>query len=155
MSADWVPAFAGDEMVAGGLLPDGAGPKRASVTRARTRRASLWLLLFAALFMRAFVPQDYMPERSDSGAITVAICGSGGVHVIPLDDGAGSERDEQRAAPPCAFAGLASPAAPPPAGPDLPLPAPVAVAYADHPAAAASFAAPRLLPPARGPPLPA
>ena len=125
------------------------------MNRVRTPRASLWLLLVAALFMRAFVPQGYMAERADSGAIAVTLCGSDGVHLIPLKQGGNPEKERQRAEPPCAFAGLGAPAAPPPALPELPLPAPATLAHADHPATPEPFAPQRLHPPARGPPLPA
>ena len=103
--------------------------------------------------MRAFVPQGYMAKRADSGAIAVTLCGSDGVHLIPLKQGGNPEKERQRAEPPCAFAGFGAPATSPPAVPELPFPAPVALAYADHPAAFDAPAPQRLHPPARGPPL--
>jgi hypothetical protein len=124
------------------------------VTRSRRSRASLWLLLAAALIMRAFVPQGYMPARSDSGTITVRVCGSGHVVQIPLGRGEAPDKAE-RAQPPCAFAGLGSPALPPPAFAELAAPPPVAAAFAPVGPDASSVVAPRRLPPARGPPLPA
>jgi len=114
---------------------------------------SLWLLLAAALFVRAFVPAGYMPERADGGMIAVALCGSGEVHLIPRGDGASPDKDRPRVEPPCAFAGLGSPAAPPPALPALAVPAPIAVAYAPAPAPVRAGASTRLLPPATGPPI--
>jgi hypothetical protein len=121
----------------------------------RSCRPFLWLLLAAALFMRALLPQGYMPERSESGAIAVRLCNSASVHLIPLEGEAAPEEDRQRAEPPCAFAGLASPAIPSSAGSELPLPAVVAVAYVGFAPTVTQGAVPRLLPPATGPPLPA
>lgn len=118
-------------------------------------RPFLWLLLAAALFVRAFVPQGYMPERSDGGAIAVAVCGSGGVHVIPLGKDGEREKDRPRPEPPCAFAGLSGAALPPPAAAELPAPQAASIAYAAPARAFAAQAPPRLFPPARGPPLPA
>ena len=130
---------------------------RASAPRQVTRSSqiTLWFLLAAALFMRAALPQGYMPERSASGAIAVALCGSDGLHLIPLADGAAPDEDRQRAEPPCAFAGLAAPTIPPHSLPELALPAPQVLAHADHAPVVALEAAPRLHPPSRGPPLPA
>lgn len=125
------------------------------MTGARTHRASLWLLLAAALFMRAFVPQGYMAERSDSGTIAVTLCGSDGVHLIPLKQAGNSEQEQQRVEPPCAFAGLGTAALPPPGLPELPLPAAVETAYPADGIDVGYFVAPRLRPPVRGPPLPA
>jgi hypothetical protein len=116
----------------------------------RLSRSYLWFLLAAALFMRAVLPQGYMPERTGSGAIAVVVCGSGAVHRIPVGD----EGDEQqRAEPPCTFAGLAAPAVPAPALPELRFSARAALAHADLARVTAPFAAPHRHPPARGPPL--
>jgi len=125
------------------------------VTRARSPRATLWLLLAAALFVRAFVPQGYMAERSADGSIAVTLCASGGIHVVPLkkrDPGSGAA---ERAEPSCAFAGLGSPALSPRAMPAI---APVAQAQAVWsvlPGEGARIVAQRVRPPARAPPLPA
>jgi len=122
------------------------------MTRVRQSRGVLWLLLAAALFMRALMPQGYMAERTDGGAIAVKVCGSGHVLQIPVG------RDEtpdaaDRAQPPCAFAGLGAPALPPPAFADLPAPAPVEAAVLAAAPDAPRVAAPLPHPPARGPPL--
>lgn len=103
--------------------------------------------------MRAVLPQGYMPERSASGSIAVVICGSGGVHRIPVGDAGDQDEKQQRAEPPCAFAGLASPAVPPPALPEPFLPARAQLVHADFARIAEPAAAPHLLQPARGPPL--
>ena len=116
-------------------------------------RPFLWLLLAAVLFMRAVLPQGYMPQRSDSGAIAVAVCGSNGVHVIPLERRDVPDGDWQRSELPCAFAGLGALAGPLPAGFELAMPAPSERAFAATPAAVAAAAGKRFLPPARGPPL--
>jgi hypothetical protein len=113
----------------------------------------LWLLLAAALFARAFLPQGYMPERTGAGTIAVVLCSSGGVHHIPLGNGAGQDEEPRRAQPPCAFAGLAAPALPPPALSQVPSPAAAAFAYLALAPAFAPAATPRHHPPARGPPL--
>ena len=128
--------------------------------RLRPSRAAVLSLLAAALFVRAFLPQGTMPERLESGALAVALCGSDGVHLIPLkraQDGPEQDLPEQdrRAEPPCAFAGLSAPATPPPALAALPVPAAV---LRESPVLAADGerAVPaRLFPPARAPPLPA
>ena len=111
----------------------------------------LWLLLAVALFMRALVPQGYMAERDSVGAIAVKVCGSGHVLQIPVGKGDTPDTDD-RAQPPCAFAGSA-PALPPPAGADLPAPAPVEAALLAVGTNAPRVAAPLPHPPARGPPL--
>lgn len=113
----------------------------------------LWFLLAAALFMRAVLPQGYMPERSTSGSIAVVVCGSGAIHRIPIGDGDDrGDGQQQRAEPPCAFAGLAAPAVPAPALPELLLPARAVLARAQQARVIAPVAAPHLHPPARGPP---
>jgi hypothetical protein len=122
------------------------------MTRARRSSRLLWLLLAAALFMRALVPQGYMAERDDAGAITVKVCGSGHVLQIPIGKDDTPDPDE-RAQPPCAFAGSGAPALPPPAVTELPL---RPVVESDYGRAASD--APRVVarlshPPARGPPL--
>ncbi len=125
------------------------GPKpAANVPR---RSFPLYLLLAAALFMRAFVPAGYMAERSDSGTIAVALC-SGGVHLIPLKQDREAPDENERAEPPCSFAGLAAPALPPPLASELLAPTPVATAYAGDLASERVPLAHRLFPPARGPP---
>jgi hypothetical protein len=114
----------------------------------------LWLLLAAALFMRAFVPTGYMPERSDTGAISVRVCGAG--HVLQIPAGKGEAPDAaERAEPPCAFAGLGTPALPPPAMFAPPAPHPIEPALAEAGVARNQPASPLRLPPVRGPPLPA
>lgn len=126
------------------------------MSRTRSHRTCLWLLLAAALFLRAVVPQGYMPERSTAGSIALTLCNSDGVWLVPLNhDGDKPDKSGQRADPPCAFAGLGAPAVPPPASEALPPLAPVPLAFAPAPDAPEQSGQPRLLPPARGPPLPA
>ena len=122
------------------------------MTGLRSSWTTLWLLLAAALFMRAFLPQGYMPERSASGAITVRVCGSG--HVVQIPTG----KDEapangERAEPPCAFAGLGTPALPPPAAAELRAPEPAELAFVHAGETAPAPGTPPPHPPARGPPL--
>ena len=122
------------------------------MTRVRQPRAFLWLLLVAALFMRAFVPQGYMPARSDSGAVTVRVCGSGHVLQIPIGNDK-APRPNERAEPPCAFAGLGTPVLPPP-GPDEWLAPATVEQLLDRAGGTAPIVAVRLAhQPARGPPV--
>jgi hypothetical protein len=61
------------------------------------------LLVAAVLLLRAALPQGFMPERSDSGQITLTICGSGGLIHIPVE----KDLPRQKGAPShCAFAGI-------------------------------------------------
>ena len=119
----------------------------------RSARPFLWLLLAAALLMRAFVPQGYMAERSETGTIAVALCGSGEVHLIKLADRTCPQDDGQRAEPPCAFAGLGAPALPPSLGAEMSPPDIAQTLFTGNSFAAPGPAAPRLGPPATGPPL--
>ncbi len=128
-------------------------PKRAPVTLAF--RPLLWLLLVAALFVRAFVPQGYMPERTAGSTISVAICDSGGHWTIPLDEDGGAPEEDRRADPPCAFAGLGTPALPPIPPVDIPEFVADRVSYGVASAAFESPDASAHLPPVRGPPVPA
>jgi hypothetical protein len=122
------------------------------MTRVRRSRGLLWLLLAAALFMRAVVPQGYMAEPDAAGAITVKVCGSGHVLQIPLGKDEAPDGSD-RAQPPCTFAGLGTPALPPAAFAELPVPSAVEAAHAAPASAAPRLAASRPRPPARGPPL--
>lgn len=127
-------------------------PKRAAVTPAF--RPFLWLLLVAALFVRAFVPQGYMPERTAESTISVAICGSGGHWAIPLGHDENAP-EEKRAEPPCAFAGLGAPALPPAPVPTLSAFPPAETPYFTVSNPVGVIGAGLVLPPARGPPIPA
>lgn len=119
----------------------------------RFSRSCLWLLLAAALFMRAFLPQGYMPERTGSGTIAIVVCGSDALHFVELGNQPDGENERQRAEPPCAFAGLGAAPVPSAAFPQLLRPVAGAAAYAEHPAAPVLPIATRLHPPARAPPL--
>ena len=121
------------------------------MVRTRHPRALLWLLLAAALFMRAFLPQGYMPAHTSDGAITVRVCGSGHVLQIPTGQEQAPKKGE-RAEPPCAFAGLGTPALPPPAVAGLAAPEPAEPIFAEAVDAAFGLSAPLPHPPARGPP---
>jgi hypothetical protein len=113
----------------------------------------LWLLVAAALLVRAFVPVGYMTELRDSGTIAVALCTSEGVHLIELDDGADKRNDQERADPPCAFAGLSSPALPADTSAAPAVPAKATGDHAAHEVPAPSDARRGGPPPARAPPL--
>jgi hypothetical protein len=71
---------------------------------------------------------------------------------IPGGTGAAPAADE-RAQPPCTFAGFGAPALPPAAFAEFPVPAAVETAHLAPAVAAPRFAAPRRFPLARGPPL--
>jgi hypothetical protein len=123
--------------------------------------AAMWLLLAAALFLRAIVPHGYMPERSEHGAFTVRLCGEANAVLVRATQHHGEahhhheQKGEEHAAQPCAFAGLSAPAFTPRDLPPLLLPAAVVVAFPHTPVAFAAILAPRLLPPPTGPPPPA
>ena len=121
----------------------------------RRGRAAIWLLLAAALFLRAAVPQGTMPDAGGGRFVAVPMCNSAALWHIPLGQAGEDSGGDQPAAAPCAFAGLGSPAAPPPVLPDLPPPAIADRAFARVAVRAAPPALPAPRPPARGPPLPA
>ena len=127
-------------------------PKRGAVTSAF--RPFLWLLLVATLFVRAFVPQGYMAERSADSTFAVAICGADGHWTIAIDPDE-SAPNEQRADPPCAFAGLGTPALPPAPPMGMSAFTASAVAYFVPSIVFESLDTDVHLPPARGPPYPA
>lgn len=134
----------------GRLIQDWPAPSRTAVTRRSP--TFLCLLLAAALFVRALLPQGYMPERSADGGIAVALCGSDGIWLIPLTEEA-PEGKGQRADQPCAFAGLSAAAGPPHGVPGLAPRAPVAPVYAERSVSHPTHRTVRFLPPATGPPL--
>lgn len=122
---------------------------------------AVWLVLAAALFLRAIIPLGYMPEDSAEGAFTVRLCGEANLALMRATQphGRGHEHHhghakagEEHAHQPCAFAGLFTPAVPAPDLPPLIIPATVAVAFAAVPSTIPTIFAPRLLPPATGPP---
>ena len=121
------------------------------MTRIRHSSAVLWTLLAAALFMRAFLPQGYMPARAGDGTITVRVCGSGHVVQIPTDKRE-TPRGAERVEPPCAFAGLGTPLLPSPAVADLPTLEPIEVLFGEAAETAFQLIAALPHPPARGPP---
>jgi hypothetical protein len=117
--------------------------------RQRSRQFALWLVL-AAVLLRALIPAGFMLERSAAGGgVSLAICYASPLARLRADHGvpAGVQLHAD-----CAFAAAAAPA--------LPGAAPAAVfgpvAYALRPQRSLLSnlgAAPRLQPPARGPPL--
>ena len=122
-------------------------------TGARFRFGLAWLLLAAALIMRAVVPQGYMAEAAPDGTIVVALCQSDAVLTIPLKRQQHDEEPPQgREQAPCAFASLAIGDGPGPDAPVLSLPDRVAEQFDASEVAFALAAAARQLPPARAPP---
>lgn len=107
-----------------------------------------WLLVALVLLLRAAVPQGFMPERTESGQITLTVCGSGGLVHIPIE----RKVPAQKSAPShCSFAGIGAA--------DLPSPlvltatawAPESFAETQEAAQATARLYPR--PPSRGPPI--
>ena len=111
--------------------------------------AWVWLLLAAALFMRAVMPQGYMAEVK-GGEIIVDICNSDATWRIQLPPKKGETKKHEKPAP-CAFAGFAAAAT----TPDVPTLPDVLPARAVQPTLAAKALAlqrPHVLPPSTGPP---
>lgn len=121
--------------------------------RSRAKLAFVWLLLAAALLVRAAVPQGYMTERADDGAVTVLICHSDAVWQIPIPEKKKKPADgDSKGQEVCAFAGLGTGAMPGSSALDLPLPQAVAERFAAGRGPFVLAAEARQRPPARGPP---
>lgn len=125
----------------------------ADVNRGRPCRGSFWLLIAAALLMRAVIPTGFMPIKPADGAIAVALCHSSGVLQIPLPKNEKPEKPGEH--PACAYSVLLGGGAPPPAVAAFPGVFASAVAFAPAARSFANGAATRPKPPATGPPLPA
>ena len=117
----------------------------------RARRGFALMLLLAALLVRGAIPQGYMAESIAPGTLTVTICHSDAVAQIPLQKRKAPAKPVDPEPQPCVFAGQSA-AIPPAEAPALPLPAPIAEAFARAEAPFALAHAARQLPPARGPP---
>jgi hypothetical protein len=81
------------------------------MARARFSRVWLWLLLAAALGMRAFLPQGYMVTAAPD-QIAISICTGQGPATILIGKAQGSDhskKDGRDAAQRCAFADLTVP----------------------------------------------
>jgi hypothetical protein len=111
-----------------------------------------WLLIAAALFMRAAVPAGWMPDHGRDGSIFARVCNSGITIEIPLKRGDQAPPKTDRQSP-CAFAGFAHGA---------PLAEPIGLAEAAvapqaiTPAILEQFelgVQPRVKPPGRAPPV--
>ncbi|TIX50252.1 DUF2946 family protein [Alteraurantiacibacter aquimixticola] len=117
------------------------------------RESSHWMLLVAvALLLRAVVPQGWMLGEDASGAITVEVCNSDQVLVIPMKDDAPAHEDEETEAKACAFASLSDQGTTPDPNLRLPLPQLAAAAYDAVRQRVLSPDTPADLPPATGPP---
>lgn len=116
----------------------------------------LWLLLAAMLANRALLPSGTMPERDQRGGISVTLCNSDGVWLIPMraDHSAPDEDRQQRDHAPCAFAGMVGGILPSEtAQPTAPGTGALVYGYT---VATLTIPVPRRsMPPARAPPLPA
>lgn len=123
-----------------------------SKANSRERQYGIWLLLVTALFMRAVMPQGYMPDAGQQ-TITVKLCHSSAVMTLVLPPKEGHGRSgEGRDQPPCAFANLAPGALPAADLLALPLPKAVLENFSADEAPFALAAVARQLPPARAPP---
>ncbi|MBN9504545.1 MAG: DUF2946 family protein [Altererythrobacter sp.] len=122
--------------------------------RAHRSRTWLWLLLAAALAMRAFVPQGYMVTAGQD-QIAISICTGQGPMIVLVDRHGDdhSHGDKQDAAQQCAFADLTVPGltAVPPVALALALAFILALWLAEA-APLRLTQAGRLRPPLRGPP---
>lgn len=118
------------------------------------RNAHWMLLVMAALFIRAAVPQGYMAQQASGGGIEISICNSDEAWTIPMkDDGAGKHGDGKDAGAACVFAGHHAPLVPADANLSLPLPQLAQARYDGVRQRALSPTSPSSLPPSTGPPL--
>lgn len=122
------------------------------MSRLQHNLVSAWMVIAAALFMRAMVPAGWMPEQGSDGAIIAQVCNSGITIEIPLKRGDHLPRQSNHQSP-CAFSGFAHGA---------PLVEPVGLAEAAispqaiTPAILEQFeigVQPRVKPPGRAPPV--
>ncbi|MXO58647.1 hypothetical protein GRI89_03710 [Altererythrobacter salegens] len=145
----------------------------------RARRGLAMALLLAALLVRAAIPQGYMVESTETGALAITICHSDIAWQVPVEveamhhdqmqmahgqmdhgqmdqaqmghESKGHDQKGHGEPQPCAFA-VAVNATPPADFPSLPLPRAVAEAFVRSEAPFALATAARQLPPARAPP---
>jgi hypothetical protein len=124
------------------------------MARARFSGMWLWLLLAAALAMRAVLPQGYMVTAAP-GQIAISVCTGQGPTTILIGKAHGSDHshDDQDTAQRCAFADLTVPGLPgvPPIELVLAL-AFVLALWLAHAAPLQLRRVGRLRPPLRGPP---
>lgn len=124
-----------------------AGMRR--IFRLSRPHAWVWLLLAAALFMRAVMPHGYMAETK-GGVLIVDICNSDATWTIELPPKKGEGKEHEKPSP-CAFAGFAA-AATTPDMPTLPSVRPAPAVQPTLAAKALSARPPNTLPPSTGPP---
>ncbi len=117
------------------------------------RNCAAMMLLAVALLLQAATPQGWMLESDASGQITIEICNSDQVLVIPAGD-ASPAHDvlDDEAKPVCTFAGLQDSGIDADPNLRLPLPQLAEAAYDALRAKALSPDTPASLPPATGPP---
>jgi len=110
-------------------------------------------LLLAAFLVQAAIPSGYMASRSESGAITVKICGSDGVWLVPIeqDHAPAGDHEKERVDQPCVGGALAK-AFTAPDNFALPSPTTALALYEARHGPQIVAARARALPPARGPP---
>lgn len=118
-----------------------------------SNRMAIWVLIGAALLVRALVPAGWMPDTGQPDVIVAKMCNSDQTVTIPLNRDQVPEPDGHDRQEPCAFGGLAGAAL----LPELPI-ATLAPLPADQLRIAALIELALLppahvLPPGRGPPL--
>ena len=117
-------------------------------------RAMFAMAIISVLLLRALVPTGYMADRTQSGSITVTICGSDGVFLIPLEkDQSSHDNEEQRADAPCTASSFAKAMGAPPQPLVLSTNIQRITAYEARNAPFCLAARARAMPPARGPPI--
>lgn len=117
------------------------------------RPSALLMLLLAALFVRAFLPQGTMIEAGGHGGIAIALCNSDDLLIIPVADDRAPAPPREQAAQGCVFAGHGA-AGDVPA--PLAAPAPrfaAASAFGGFVSVFALLTVSRTRPPARAPPI--
>ena len=125
----------------------------AGASEIRRHWAIVWLLLAATLFVRAFVPQGWMPDRSGGGAFVVEMCNSDALLTIPVPAHPDKPDQHDRDAGPCAFAGMTGPVVLPPDGPAIIAPLALSDAHFQSRVRALKLAQARSRPHSTGPPM--
>lgn len=111
------------------------------------------MLVAAAVLLRVIVPSGWMLEQDASGGFTIEICNSDAKIIIPMKNSAPDHGEEEIAAKACSFASLQDNATTPDLIARLPLSQLAEAAYDAVRERALSPTTPRILPPARAPPL--
>ena len=117
----------------------------------QTRR--IWLLLAAAVFMRAIIPTGWMPDTSRNDALVVTVCNGGYQVVIPLGRDDAPVDSKAHGSSPCLYAGFGGDAPLGSLAPQLAAPPPPAQVRIAVLAPLALARTPRVTPPSHAPPI--